>query len=183
MTAILMQPTRTPRSLDSPMSSVSGLESPRAESPPALQLTPASPSGIEGELPPEGNTPPASGSTTPTASTGDSGTLTKKSFLGFSPLAGFLRSRYPIVAATVKSPSENGDTSSGSSGDSEYSASAEDGEEEEDRRTIRGVVMDAGADGGMKPGNGHANSSVDDGGKKEKVLGGDICSAVVNQVT
>jgi UV radiation resistance-associated gene protein len=162
------------------MSSLSGLESPRAESPPALKLTPASPSDIEAELPPEGNTPPASGSTTPTASVVDSDTLPKKSFLAFSPLAGFLRSRYPTVTATTKSQPENGDTSSGSSEDSEDSESAE--EAEEDRRTIRGVVIHGDADEDKTTVNGHANGSTDKGGKKEKEVGDDVYTAVVNHI-
>jgi hypothetical protein len=116
------------------MSSTAGLESPKEE-PPSLELTPSTPPSVQTDLP-GGNTPPASGTTTPRASTSDSNP--KKSFLAFSPLTGFLRSRYPSVAATVKQTNENGDASSHLQN---AEIAIEGGEDEEDRQTIRGVVM------------------------------------------
>jgi hypothetical protein len=121
------------------------------------------------ELPVEDNTPPASGSTTPTAET-DASKRTRP-FLGLSPLAGFLRSRYPsairpsvkTVTEAPEGPQENGDIlvipPPQNSGEQD-----ESGEDDEDRRTIRGVVLDRNEDQehegkSVVNGHGHENGS------------------------
>ncbi|KAF5392612.1 hypothetical protein D9757_002129 [Collybiopsis confluens] len=100
-------PVDSSRRSTSPISSLSGLESPRPESP---QSTHETLNGQSGTVTPKANgvvelptetTPPASGSSTPIApiqpTSGVSiDTLKKTSrFLGLSPLAGLLRVRYP----------------------------------------------------------------------------------------
>lgn len=127
-----------PRPFNSPEFSVTGLESPRTGSP--VENGSSTPKAVySSELPAEGNTPPASGSTTPTTDTGRK----TRSFIGLSPIAGFLRARYPsAIRAAVKAESVE---------DSEPPAIDEDAEDrqafaedDEDRRTIRGdVVADA----------------------------------------
>ncbi|KAE9409382.1 hypothetical protein BT96DRAFT_1090882 [Gymnopus androsaceus JB14] len=79
----------------SPSTSLSGLESPRPESP-TETLRGSTPKAGAVDLPSE-TTPPTSGSSTPTTTTNVSMETLKKTsrFLGFSPLAGFLRVRYP----------------------------------------------------------------------------------------
>ncbi|KAJ7806116.1 hypothetical protein B0H14DRAFT_2876540 [Mycena olivaceomarginata] len=57
---------RGPRAFNSPELALTGLESPRAESPVENGNGNATPKEYNAELPVEGNTPPASGSTTPT---------------------------------------------------------------------------------------------------------------------
>ncbi|EFI28649.1 hypothetical protein CC1G_13675 [Coprinopsis cinerea okayama7 len=84
----------------------------------------------------EAQTPPRSGATTPTPGGNAEDSRKSRSFLGLTPLAGFLRSRYP--SAVRGSPKET---------------SEDDGdEEEEDRRTIHGVARDE---------NGSANDATD----------------------
>jgi len=155
----------TPRIISSPLLSASGLESP-----PTLELTPASdtnsPRQSDNELI-EGNTPLSSGATTPTAPNHD---RKLGSLLGLYPLAGFLRSRYPSVVGrpSVKSVPED---SEGGSENGEASTIAshhdETGEDDEDRRTIRGVVSDGTPDQkGEKPGKGHTVN----GARLEKCL-------------
>ncbi|KAJ7480116.1 hypothetical protein B0H11DRAFT_1864054 [Mycena galericulata] len=123
-----------PRSFSSAELSVTGLESPRAESP--VENGASTPKVVyTTELPAEGNTPPASGSTTPTTDTGKK----SRSFIGLSPIAGFLRARYPSAIRTpsakpVSEPTEEAEENA------EEQNSAED---DEDRRTIRGEVADA----------------------------------------
>ncbi|KIJ68818.1 hypothetical protein HYDPIDRAFT_107065 [Hydnomerulius pinastri MD-312] len=138
---------------DSPSSA--GLATPpRTSSPPAIHLTSdtpkagRSPHSPVAELPQENSSPSESGATTPTATSteGGTGTLSRysKISLGFPPLPGFLRSRNPSavlrpstksVAETVEEPAENG-TSSGSS------ESVERADDDDDRRTIKGVIVD-----------------------------------------
>jgi hypothetical protein len=130
-----------PRSFNSPISSVSDLESTRSQSPPALEVTPSTPKASGNvELPNENQTPPASGSTTPTAND-----ASKKSrpFLGLAPLAGFLRGRYPSTTRSSRVASESNEI--GEQTESMPPASDNDaGDEEDDRRTIRGGVQDDG---------------------------------------
>lgn len=117
----------------SPTTSASGLESPRAQSPPPLELTVTT--GVETEG------PGSSGATTPTA-TASSDDRKTRSLLGFYPLAGFLRSRYPSVVGrpSVKSVSETHEGPEPlpvpSTGDAPE-ASSGSGEDDDDRRTIR----------------------------------------------
>jgi len=130
-----------PRSFNSPELSVTGLESPRAESP--LENGATTPkAAYSAELPAEGDTPPASGSTTPTTETGKK----SRSFIGLSPIAGFLRARYPsaIRASSVKPVSEVESTE-----EAEASGVDDQQEDDEDRRTIRG---DAAADAALDEG-------------------------------
>ncbi|KZP32421.1 hypothetical protein FIBSPDRAFT_916567 [Athelia psychrophila] len=156
---------RTPRMVISPTTSVSGLESPRAQSPPLLELTVATSAEPEG--------PGSSGASTPTA-TATSDDRKTRSLLGFYPLAGFLRSRYPSVVGrpSVKSVSEThegpepapvpstGDTPEASSGS---------GEDDDDRRTIRGAGSESQTEQEVKRipnGDGIANAGLQ--GHKEK---------------
>lgn len=130
--------------------SSSGLESPRAKSPPILKLTPSSPDTEEllrSDLDNvEGPTPTSSGATTPTAST-----KPKSSLLGLYPLAGFLRSRYPSVVGrpsvksvdeTAEGDLENGDALAASENSSDQVGGSVAEDDDEDRRTIRGVAVD-----------------------------------------
>ncbi|ESK98165.1 uv radiation resistance-associated protein [Moniliophthora roreri MCA 2997] len=79
----------------SPITSLSELESPSdaPASPKDDSTTPKANDNLE--LPPAETTPPASGSTTPTAGSEAADTAKRSRFLGLSPLAGFLRVRYP----------------------------------------------------------------------------------------
>ncbi|KAJ7151566.1 UV radiation resistance protein and autophagy-related subunit 14-domain-containing protein [Mycena filopes] len=163
-----------PRSFNSPELSVTGLESPRPESPAPSEIgagpsTPKpAPLAYSAELPAEGNTPPASGTTTPTTEAAKKG----RSFIGLSPIAGFLRARYPsaIRAATVaktelsQSPVPNADSEQASAGQSVEDAAEDD--IDADRRTIRGGETDAILE--SEGGNGTTNG-VDR--PSEKVLG------------
>jgi hypothetical protein len=131
------------RSFNSAELSVTGLESPRAESPVENGSTTPKPV-YSVELPAEGNTPPASGSTTPTTEIGKK----SRSFIGLSPIAGFLRARYPsaIRAVAVKPVSEM-EAAEGSEPPTVADGGA-DPEDDEDRRTIRGdAATDAALDG------------------------------------
>ncbi|KAJ6626950.1 hypothetical protein B0H10DRAFT_2296551 [Mycena sp. CBHHK59/15] len=144
-----------PRPFNSPELSIKGLESPRAESP--VENGSTTPKAISSELPAEGNSPLASGSTTPTTEIGKK----SRSFIGLSPIAGFLRARYPsaIRASSVKPVSEASEepVHPHENGESELVV-VEEGdmvvswEDDEDRRTIRGdpdaVVEDAKASNG-----------------------------------
>ncbi|KAG1749611.1 uncharacterized protein EDB91DRAFT_1108704 [Suillus paluster] len=137
------------RVFDSPASS--GLATPpRARSPPpALVLTPVSPKASPRELPAdieaESTTPTESGATTPTATApftegGSTFSRYSKISIGFPPLPGFLRSRNAsaIGRASVRlDPETDEEAQDGVQG-------APMGEDEEDRRTIRGVVVDCG---------------------------------------
>lgn len=124
-----------PRSFNSPELSVTGLESPRAASP--VETGSSTPKAVySAELPAEGNTPPASGSTTPTTETGK-----MSRFIGLSPIAGFLRARYPsaIRAVSVKPVSEAEPVDAPEPPASDEGAEDQP-ENDEDRRTIRGDV-------------------------------------------
>ncbi|KAF9072674.1 hypothetical protein BDP27DRAFT_1319788 [Rhodocollybia butyracea] len=102
----------------SPNSSLSGLESPRPLSPVETINGGTTPKAKEVDLPQESQTtPPTSGSSTPTAlSPAVSKDALKKTsrFLGFTPLAGFLRVRYPssLLGSTLESSSDEAATSS-----------------------------------------------------------------------
>lgn len=94
------------------------------------------------DLPVEGNTPPASGSVTPTGSTIDA-SKKPRAFLGFSPFTDLLRGRYPSTIR--KSPPS---VLGGAQGTDEGSIVSVTGTEEqndtdeEDRKTIHGIVQD-----------------------------------------
>ncbi|KAK0446428.1 UV radiation resistance protein and autophagy-related subunit 14-domain-containing protein [Desarmillaria tabescens] len=130
-------PVGPSRPFNSPALSVSGLESPRSESP--VGESPATPKPVYHELPFDNSTPPASGSTTPTTM---DGIKKGRAFINLNPLAGFLslRSRYP-TSLMVKSPSDgegahaNGNTPDVSSEDAQEEGGGVP--EEDDRRTIR----------------------------------------------
>ncbi|KAJ7139545.1 UV radiation resistance protein and autophagy-related subunit 14-domain-containing protein [Mycena epipterygia] len=123
-----------PRPFNSPELSVTGLESPRAASP-VVENGSTTPKAVYSpDLPAEGNTPPASGSTTPTTETGKK----TRSFIGLSPIAGFLRARYPsaIRASPVPPVSEAPGTAEDTA-----ALNGDGAEDDEDRRTIRGEVV------------------------------------------
>ncbi|KAJ7456454.1 hypothetical protein FB451DRAFT_1048357, partial [Mycena latifolia] len=142
-----------PRQFNSPEFSVTGLESPRAESP--VENGPSTPKPVySAELPTEGNTPPASGSSTPTTETGKK----SRSFIGLSPIAGFLRARYPsaIRASSAKPVSEEtAEDPEPPAIDDGVEGQQNSAEDDEDRRTIRGdAVADAAAEDAAKGTNG-----------------------------
>ncbi|KAJ7226042.1 UV radiation resistance protein and autophagy-related subunit 14-domain-containing protein [Mycena pura] len=143
------------RSFESPELSITDLESPRAQSPVENGPGSTTPKAeVSAELPAEGNTPPASGATTPTTETAKKSV--SRSFIGLSPIAGFLRARYPsaIRAAPTKPVSE---------ADGEApTVEEEQQEDEEDRRTIRG---DVGTDAGLEE-TGKGANGVDRGTEK-----------------
>ncbi|KAG2109660.1 uncharacterized protein F5147DRAFT_691713 [Suillus discolor] len=175
------------RVFDSPASS--GLVTPlRAHSlPPTLVLTPDSPkanhcsSELPADVEAESTTPTESGSTTPTATTPftEASTFSRYSKLsiGFPPLPGFLRSRNgsAVGRVSVKLDPETGwEAEDGVQGaTSGLPAPNLRIGEDEDRRTIRGVVVDC-EEG--KPG----ELNVSEGAKEpmEKTMEG--ASAVVN---
>ncbi|KAJ7642286.1 hypothetical protein B0H17DRAFT_464700 [Mycena rosella] len=134
-----------PRTFNSSEFSVTGLESPRAESPVETRSNSSTPKpAYSAELPTEGNTPPASGATTPTTETGQKSRL----FIGLSPIAGFLRARYPsaIRAASSAKPVPEAEAAAedavpvteppniGEGAEEQHNFT----EDDEDRRTIRG---------------------------------------------
>ncbi|KAG1889304.1 hypothetical protein F4604DRAFT_2015644 [Suillus subluteus] len=172
------------RVFDSPASS--GLATPlRAHSlPPALVLTPDSPKAdhspreLPADVEAESTTSPESGSTTPTATVpfteGSTFSRYSKLSIGFPPLPGFLRSRNAsaIGRASVRL-------------DPETAWEAQDGVQgatsglpapnlrigdDEDRRTIRGVVTECEEGKGVEPG----EVSVSEGAKEpmEKTMDG-----------
>ncbi|KAF8845490.1 hypothetical protein BDN67DRAFT_920108 [Paxillus ammoniavirescens] len=166
-----------PRYDDSPSSG--GLATPpRASSPPAINLTSDTPKAGRSphlsvaELPQEGDISSNSGAITPTATSTDGGTSTlsrySKISLGFPPLRGFLRSRNSstvlrssakTVADAVEERQEI-DTSGGTpSGPLELVDSSGKPDDDDDRRTIKGVIVDhteQSANSGVKEaGNGH----------------------------
>jgi hypothetical protein len=120
------------------VSDLESLSSSRAESP--VEQDSHTPKGSITDLPVEGSTPPASGSTTPTDASKKS-----RPFLGFSPFTGFLRGRYPSsIRVSGKSLSENAQETDGDHTASIPSTGEQDGsDEEEDRKTIHGVIRDA----------------------------------------
>ncbi|KAF5338447.1 hypothetical protein D9758_012237 [Tetrapyrgos nigripes] len=136
-------PSGPPKRPLSPMSSLSGLESPRAESPAPGTECSQTPTTVENNNIPGDSTPPASGSTTPTAVSMD--TVKRSRFLALPPLSGFLR--YPSSLLTRNTDASetveqgNGETpvqavSQESGGESQE---AIDGDDEMDRRTIRSL--------------------------------------------
>ncbi|KAF7319841.1 hypothetical protein MKEN_00767300 [Mycena kentingensis (nom. inval.)] len=135
-----------PRSFDSPELSVTGLESPRAASPVedantngngAVTPKAEAPTATEGSSA-NATTPPASGATTPTPTTTEAPKKGGSRFM-LSPIAGFLRARYPsaIRAATMKPVSS---TEDGEAQVQVEDGAASGGDDEDDRRTIRGDV-------------------------------------------
>ncbi|GBE78528.1 hypothetical protein SCP_0114170 [Sparassis crispa] len=102
----------------------------------------------------EHDSPPASGSTTPTTSIPDTGTARKsRAFIDLAPFTGFLRSRYPSTTRpTVKSVPEASEGAQDASGSAPPTSNGEaqaeseaTGDDEDDRRTIRpGLVDDEG---------------------------------------
>ncbi|KAJ7785736.1 hypothetical protein B0H16DRAFT_1753588 [Mycena metata] len=173
-----------PRSFNSPELSVTGLESPRPESPAGSEIGGAGPStpkaaplAYSAELPAEGNTPPASGATTPTTETAKKG----RSFIGLSPIAGFLRARYPsairaaTAAKTESSPSApvlpNAETEEPSVEGEGVEDAAED-DVDADRLTIRGGESDAVLlDDSELAEAGKGTTNGVDRGSEEKVVG------------
>lgn len=134
---------------NSPVSS--GLTTPlRAQSPPpALVLTSNSPNdehnaselhadAVEVEV----TTSSESRATTPTAST-DGGTFTRysKISIGFPPLPGFLRSRNASAMSRVSPRSDPEAVEETQGGVTSELPSETVGDDEDDRRTIRGVVV------------------------------------------
>lgn len=146
---------RNSRVFDSP--ACSGLATPLGAHPlpPALVLTPDSPKAdhnpreLPADVEAESITPPESGSTTPTATAPftEGGTFSRYSKLsiGFPPLPGFLRSRNTsaIGRVSVRLDPETGWEDGVHGATSGLPApNLRMGEDEEDRRTIRGVVVD-----------------------------------------
>jgi hypothetical protein len=70
------------------------------------------------------------------------------------------------VAATVKQVNENGDASSHPQN---AETAIEDGEDEEDRQTIRGVVMDTNEEEAKEAVNGHGSVRADGRLQREKL--------------
>lgn len=124
---------RGPRAFNSPELALTGLESPRAESPVENGNGSATPKEYNAELPVEGNTPPASGSTTPTMEAAKKG----RSFIGLSPIAGFLRARYPS-AIRVPAPAAAKAPSIEEAAVSVNEEDVQNADDDDDRRTIRG---------------------------------------------
>lgn len=134
---------------------------PRAASPPATNRAPEtpragrSPSLPTTELPQEPNASPSSGATTPKAGQGEGGTSTlsrySKLSLGFPPLPGFFRSRNSptILQPSAKSATdtteearEGGAFLLPSSSEGAESGLAGNADDDDDRRTIKGVIVD-----------------------------------------
>ena len=153
---------------------------PRATSPPATNRTSEtpragrSPSLCTTELPQEPDASPSSGVTTPKAGQGEGGASTlsrySKLSLGFPPLPGFFRSRH---SPTIPQPSLKSTTDTaeeGREGDAfvdvppSSSEGAESGraEDDDDRRTIKGVIVDT-AEQSASPELKQANGQVPNG--------------------
>jgi UV radiation resistance-associated gene protein len=168
----------TPRVPNSSAFSASDLESPHSQSRTTLELPPGTqhntnnPRQSDTDLT-DANTPPSSGATTPTASTHDRKT---RSLLGLYPLAGFLRSHYPSVVGrpTVKSvaeTSEGGLENGNASAAVSHNISDEIGDDDEDRRTIRGDTTEGEPEQELKRlANGHSINVEPRQGRKEKSL-------------
>ncbi|KDQ30340.1 hypothetical protein PLEOSDRAFT_1101335 [Pleurotus ostreatus PC15] len=150
--------------------SISSLESPPPESP----STPDGDATVGGttpkastllELPAENTTPPASGASTPTVPASLNGTekKTRPSYLSLAPLSSFLRLHLPSTSVNKSTAKEIFDTGVSQDGDGlsahpttevagEQSDStedrqdveADDTQDEEDRRTIRGAPVGLG---------------------------------------
>lgn len=129
---------RRPLPPSSPMSLVSDLESSssssRADSPVEHDShTPEITTIID--LPAGGSTPPTSGSATPTTAATDA-SKKPRPFLGFSPFTDFLRGRYP---SSIRISGKDGEHTTSVTSYEEQDGS----DEEEDRKTIHGVIRDA----------------------------------------
>lgn len=81
----------------------------------------------------DGNTPPSSGATTPTAATGNG---RSRSLLGIYPLSGFFRARSSSLASSTKSVAETCEEISDLRSTSPNPSDGRD--DDDDRRTIRG---------------------------------------------
>ncbi|KAF8167866.1 hypothetical protein B0H34DRAFT_683354 [Crassisporium funariophilum] len=148
---------KTSRRPISPISSVTGLETPSRESSPvqdeirtpkASQL--GDPRGIG-----EGTTPTASGSTTPTTNTMTDDSRKARPFLGFVPFTEFLRGRYPSssqppekLSSTSHTATEfHSDRSEPEESDDDVELGEDSDVDEEDRNTIHGVATESQANG------------------------------------
>lgn len=122
-----------------------------------LVLTSTSPKGEHNthELPvgvveAEVRLPSESGSTTPTAASSDGSAFSRysKISIGFPPLRGFLRSRNASASATgrvsVRSDPEVGEEAQDGVALASGVSSERVGDDDDDRRTIRGVVVECG---------------------------------------
>ncbi|EMD41537.1 hypothetical protein CERSUDRAFT_110089 [Gelatoporia subvermispora B] len=92
--------------------------------------------------------PPASGATTPELATPTA--RKSRAFLDLAPLAGFLRVRYPSASRAAKvpaAPAQEGDATPVATSSAVTQGEPEEGEDEDDRRTIRGASMPLGEDG------------------------------------
>ncbi|EED82905.1 predicted protein [Postia placenta Mad-698-R] len=139
----LRSPILTASSLPTPIPDTAGSSS-NVKTSTALQPDGLPATGSDAH---ESDSPPRSGATTPTASTPDPAARKARAFLDLSPLAGFLRVRYPSSSRpSVRSVPEVPENAAardagaaGANGDAVQSTSGGDaGEDEEDRRTIRG---------------------------------------------
>ncbi|KAG8220167.1 hypothetical protein J3R82DRAFT_1200 [Butyriboletus roseoflavus] len=132
----------------SPLATNRASETPRAGRSPSL---------LTAELPQESNASPSSGVTTPKAGPGEGGTSTlsrySKLSLGFPPLPGFFRSRnspttpQPSAKSTTDTAEEAREGGAFVDVPSDSSEAAESGrggkpEDDDDRRTINGVIID-----------------------------------------
>ncbi len=174
---------RTTHPCSSPELSVSGLESPRPESP--VGESPTTPKASDAELRSDSGTPPPSGTTTPTE------TIKKGRAFGMNlnPLSlsslGFLSLRRYPASLISKAPSEaDGDDESSTSHSESSSplleATEEDGDED-DRRTIRGGDAGNGVEeGATLKSNG---LDVSNAGGREKVVNPDAPEAAVTRTS
>lgn len=121
-----------------------------------LLLTPTSPKGehntrelpvdaVEAEVRP----PSESGSTTPTATSSDGSAFSRysKISIGFPPLRGFLRrnaSTSATIRVSVRSDPEAGEEAQDGVALASGASSERVGDDDDDRRTIRGVVVERG---------------------------------------
>lgn len=152
---------------DPPISAASGLETPRAK---PLQLRPSSPpvpddsQRSESDLA-DGNTPPSSGTTTPTAATSN---RRSKSLLGLYPLSGFFRARNSSLVNSTNSVAETSEEMSLSKDHRSTSPSPSNrqglttahADDDDDRLTIRDN-NDDGVPGGKHVANGHSGANGD----------------------
>lgn len=135
---------------DSPISMSSNMEDDsRSDSP--IEPNSSTPKASDNaDFPVESTTPPASGSTTPTAVATDVSKKTRP-FLAFSPLTDFLRGRYPSSSSRI---SVKGASESDVVQESEQTQATSEHDElydEEDRKTISGVSRDGDNREGQKP--------------------------------
>lgn len=153
------------------MSLASDLEpaSPRANSPAIDHDTHTPKVTSTSDLPAvEGNTPPASGSVTPTVDV----SRKPRAFLGFSPFTDLLRSRYPSTTRTSgkSAPSILEDPQGMDEGRTTGIEEQNDTDEEEDCKTIHGDTDSGPRELGKLPVHDGAVCSIESGVEK---LGGD----------